>query len=282
MNLLMINVAPTFLARRGYLGRRRINDAFLQYFSRSPIGRSSALIEARYKTAVKYGMSPAGISQTEIGTLIGLLINAIPTTFYMLHYIYSDEAVLHNIRAEVEACIASEVINQLRLDTIKLRDHCPLLLSTFQEVLRIHNRGASVRLVLDDTMLNEQYLLKKNAIVLMPTAVIHTEPSVWGPSAFNARRFLKTEQTKRSSSEASYHPFGGGSTLCPGRHFAAAEVLGLTAMLVYQYEVQPVLGEWRLPPAVQPNMAINVFPPKTDVRVWMRAREGLGDVEWVL
>ena len=34
---------------------------------------------------------------------------------------------------------------------------------------------------------------------------------------------------------ALYRPFGGGSTLCPGRHFAATEVLALTAMVVHQY-----------------------------------------------
>ena len=119
------------------------------------------------------------------------------------------------------------------MDTVKVRDECPLLLSVFQEGLRYFSHGATARLVLEDTMLDRQYLLKKDALVLMPTSVIHTDQAVWGPPGFNPRRFLKAEGGAKRSSAASYRPFGDGNVLRPGRHFAAAEVLTLTAMLVY-------------------------------------------------
>ena len=278
----MFGQAPALIAGKGHRGRRRIATAFKQYYSRFPIGRSSALIEGRYTMAKKYGMSLAGLAQTEIGTLIAILVNSIPTTFHTLLHVFSDAALLRDIRAEVGACIVSEAQTAaLRLNLTKLRDACPLLRSVFREALRVYGRGTSARLVLEDTMLNGRYLLKKDAVVLLPTSVFHNDPSVWGSSEFNPRRFLKEEGGAKLSSSASYRPFGGGSTLCPGRHFAAAEVMALTAILVHQYEVKPVGGEWKLPAAKQTNLAINIFPPGTDVLVWMTPREGMEDTDWI-
>ena len=261
----------------------RLADAFTRYFSRSPLGRSSALIEGRYETGIKYGMSARQLGQLEVGTLLGILVNSIPTLFYMLHHIYADEDLLRDVRAEVEKCITDESEQGIKLQfaKTKVRDECPLLLSVLQEILRFYSRGASARLVLEDTMLNEQYLLEKGSAVLMATAVLHTEPSVWGPPEFDARRFMRKQFGAKRSTAASYRPFGGGSTICPGRHFATAELLVLTAMLAYQFEMSPVSGEWRVPEMIQPNLAVNVFPPKTDVLVRMRLRKGLEAAKWV-
>ena len=228
-------------------------------------------------------MSISNMARLEVGTLLGILVNTIPTMFYMLYFIFSDDSLLKEARTEVEACVTSsdKQGDELSLDTTKIRDECPLLFSIFQEVLRYYSRGATARLVVEDTMLNGRFLLKKNAVVLMPTFVIHTDPLAWDPSEFNPRRFVKGEGGVKRSSAASYRPFGGGSTLCPGRYFATAEVLDLTAMLVHQYEVKPVSGEWKLPAAVQPNLAVNIFPPRTDAMVRMTPRKGLEAAEWV-
>ena len=224
----------------------------------------------------------------EVGNMIGIIVNTIPTLFYMLHFIYSIKTLLYDVRDEIRACITTEIEpdgvyarKRVYLDPAKIRENCPLLVSIFQEILRFYSRGATARLVLEDTMVNE-YLLKKDAVVLMPTSVIHTDPSMWGSAEFNPRRFMKAKGgSKRNAPAASYRPFGSGYAMCPGRHFAATEILGLTAMLVHQYVIEPVSGEWTLPTAVQPSLAVNVFPPKEDVRVWMVAREGMEDLEWV-
>ena len=38
------------------------------------------------------------------------------------------------------------------------------------------------RVVLKDTRLENQYLLKKDSILLIPSAELHNNPSVWGPT----------------------------------------------------------------------------------------------------
>ena len=69
----------------------------------------------------------------------------------------------------------------------------PLLASLVQETLRIHSANASRRVVLKDTMLEGQYLLKKDLSLLMPSDELHNNASVWGTSfkEFDPRHFMQ-------------------------------------------------------------------------------------------
>ena len=274
-------------ARKGHKGRQKIASAFKQYFDNDPSRQSSALTNHRYNTNVRYGLTTLNMGRLEVGTLIGILANTIPTAFYMLAYIYSDELLLKDIRKELQAVISSvpdqesgQVMRYLNVSTMK--EKCPLLRSTFQEVLRVHSLGASARMVLKDTMLNDQYLLKKGGVVQIPTSVIHSDTSVWGQTDFQPRRFLKQDASikEEKRNPAAYRPFGGGSTLCPGRHFASTEILSLTAMMTLKYDVVPVSGRWLLPKPRQQSLATAVFPPENDVKVKITRNQCWGDCQW--
>ncbi len=74
------------------------------------------------------------------------------------------------------------------LDITSVKTDCSLLTSTSQEVLRHRSMGTSILQVVQDTMLNGEWLLKKDCI-------IHKNPSVWGigVDSLNPRRFMKDE-----------------------------------------------------------------------------------------
>lgn len=287
LNRLLIDIAPATIARKGHKGRQKLAHAFKEFFENDPRGKSSAFAEARYVIALKYGVSTLDMGRLEVGSLIGILVNTIPTVVYMLYHIFSDKVLLKDIRAELKTSILLETgsdKNALKLHLSVLKEKSLLLQSTFQEVLRVYSRGASSRLVMEDTMLSGQYLLKKGSILMMPTSVIHFDPSSWGSTEFQARRFFKQgsfaqEPIKRSSA-ACYRPFGGGATLCPGRHFASAEILALTAMIVYKYDLTPASGNWTPPEPHPTSLATNVFPPKTDIEVRVRIRQEFAETRW--
>lgn len=90
-------------------------------------------------------------------------------------------------------------------------------------------------------MLDETYLLKKGAIVQIPTGVLQASPSTWGPDAseFNPQRWLSSpsKEEKKLRGQA-YVPFGGGKNLCPGRHLAFVEVTAFVGMVVMGFDVQ--------------------------------------------
>ena len=244
------------------------------------------MILARYSANTKHGISTKNQGLLEVGTLLGILANTIPAIFYLLAHIYSDQGLLQDIRAELEAASVSSISSKTKrtLHVITMREKCHLLNSTFQEVLRVHAQGAGARFVREDTMLDDQYLLKKGMVVQMPIAVLHSDPSSWGPDVkeFQSRRFLKQNDIAKGFKQnmTAYRPFGGGASLCPGRHFVALEALALTAYLVLRFDITPVNGSWSIPAQKQESLATNVFPPEKDFKVRISRRKGCEGIDW--
>lgn len=252
------------------------------------------MIQARHSTNTLYGLTPWNQGRLEVGVLLGVLANTIPAIFYMLIHVLSEPDLLSDVRAELQATsieLSPDGSTKV-LNVMTMREKCTLLHSTFQETLRIHALGSSVRYVREDILLANQYLLKKGNVVQMPMAVMHSDPSAWGSNVhdFEPRRFLKSSAATKDSKTA-YRPFGGGASLCPGRHFVTLEAMALVAVFVLRFDVVPVdrrrgtaggtdSGGWRIPEQKQESMATNVFPPKEDVRVEIREREGCEGVEW--
>ena len=296
-NTLLLDVVPWLLAPRGHRGRAQAAAAFQRYHEGFEAEGASAYIQARANTNRKYGMSYANAGRLEVGTLIGVLVNTVPSAFYLLSAICRDAALLHDVRAELQAAAVADGpanssedprqrVRSLHAPALMDRERCPLLHSAWQETLRLHARGASARLVVEETRLGaEQWLLAKGSVVIVPQAALHTDPAHWGgdAGAFDPRRFLKTEGSGvRDKAAAVYRPFGGGSTICPGRFFVKGEVLMLVAMMVMRYEIKPVSerGEWKVPKPKQTSLTQNVFPPDGDVKVRITLRQEARDVKW--
>ena len=139
---------------------------------------------------------------------------------------------------------------------------------------------------MSDTVLAGQYLLKKDAIIQMPSRLLHLDPKHFGedPASFSPRRFLKSsapsEKKPFAPNEAAFRAFGGGKTLCPGRHFATNEVLAIVAMFVARFDMAPVSGEWKLPTTDGTNLANTVMAPDWDPEVQVKSRKGTEESEW--
>ena len=282
--MLILDLLPNVLAPKGAKARVALGTAFQRYFESFDPAESSAMTKARYASNVKYGLTSWNQGRLEVGTLIGILANTVPSAFFMLVHIYSDPTLLREVREELENQSVSVSATNPKARTLhaaSIRDRCPLLSSTWQELLRVHAQGASSRFVREDVMLDGKYLLKKNMVVQMPMAVMHSDPSIWGNDAtsFQPKRFLD-DNRKGSKTAVSYRPFGGGASMCPGRHFVTLETLALTAYLVLRFDILPSQGSWFIPTPKQESLATNVFPPGEDIRVKIRKRESYEAVEW--
>ncbi|KAL8680120.1 MAG: hypothetical protein Q9186_003644 [Xanthomendoza sp. 1 TL-2023] len=299
--MVLLGIAPSITARKACRARTKFIAGMKEYIDDNGPETGSDLIKARWEGNKKYG-AVEYTAQFEIGNLIGVLINATPTFFWLLTHIYSRPTLLAELRAEianVTDSTSSDDDDDITTNSImiaKLKDHCPLLLSTYQETLRLQTHNTSSRWVTKDTILADQYLLKAGNVIQMPGYPVHTLPSIWGPdvSSFNPHRFLlKPERNQKQRDKAmkqhpaSFRSFGGGATLCPGRHFATAEICAAAAMMVMRFEIEPVGGDgdggkWRIPDWKRGKIASGVPPPQRDIRVKVRVREGMKkkDVKW--
>lgn len=207
------------------------------------------------------------------------------------------------------------------LDQEAIKTNCPTLMSVFREALRVGSDFYSTRLVKEDTLLSDRWFFAENAVVQVAGGVIHADPGIWGEGAgeFEALRFIKlanqipstsssqeglaTSQTTENSTDATkteeksqaggdrlkgIHPaafraFGGGKTLCPGRHFATHEILAFVAMIVLTVDLEAVDkdakagGKLVVPEKEDGVLPVHILEPKTDVMVKVRVRKDGGE-----
>lgn len=282
---ILIGFLPSITARKPVAARTKVAEAFEEYYKAGGVEKASILAKKRYQAAANNNVPLADIARYEVGGSIAVLVNTAPAAFWTLFLLHSQPGLLDDVRKEIDACTitsARGVSTIKTLDITTLKSKCPLLLSSYQEALRHRSMGTSVREVMEDTHL-DQWLLKKGAMLQMPSRIIHQDASLWGSNVadFHPRRFLAEEKHNRPR-DACFRAFGGGKTLCPGRHFATNEIVAAVAVFVARLDMKPISGEWTLPTADNTNVAAVVMEPDHDVEVEITTRPGFDGVEWVI
>ena len=266
----MLKAWPSVLARKSLQAREHLLiPAFEKYFAENSHHQGSLLVQCRYKHNTSHGLRGRDVAATEIGQMIASLTNSLASAFWMVYHVFSDPVVLSECRAEVETLVQVDDNDVHTVDLANVKTLCPVLLSTWQETLRYVHIGIAGRVVMEDIMFDNKYLLKKDATVMTVTPVQHTDVSVWGPTAgsFDHRRFLRGASTKRTNPIA-FRSFGGGTVLCPGRHFVSTEVLSFVALLLLRFDLKPVSknGKW-LEPRKNLPMTSSMPTPKDELLV---------------
>ncbi|CRG92635.1 25-hydroxycholesterol 7-alpha-hydroxylase [Talaromyces islandicus] len=282
---ILVGFLPSITARKPIAARAKVAKAFEAYFKAGGVKSASVLAQARYQVEIDNNVPLEDIARYEVGGSIAILVNTAPAAFWALFLLHAHPGLLEEVRKEVDAFTETTTENGTTvktLDITTLKANCPLLLSSYQEVLRYCSMGTSVREVMEDTYL-DRWLLKKGAMLQMPSRIIHQDASLWGSSVadFNPRRFLP-EETKNRPRDVCFRAFGGGKTLCPGRHFATNEVLAVVAIFIARLDMTPVEGEWKFPTTANTNVAAVVMEPDNDIEVEIKARQGFEDTNWVI
>lgn len=292
VGMLLINILPSLTARKGYLGRATVVKAYQDYFEEKGHEEGSLLVKNWLKSSHDFALPKEDIACFGMGGVFAITVSTIPTAFWMLYYVFSNPKILGILREEVSSILettfdSAKGTTMRSLDISALRTDCPILVSTFQETLRHGSLNASVRVVTEDTIINDQYLLKKDGVVQMPAHIVHSDPTIWGPTVaeFDPFRFCRKETrrkgNKRQHPEA-FRPFGGGKNLCPGRHFATTEILSLAVMMIMRYDLQPTAGDghWTLPKSDYSSLSAAVREPDTDIEVEVMMRKGYEGGNW--
>ncbi|KAK2603646.1 hypothetical protein QQS21_004119 [Conoideocrella luteorostrata] len=250
--VLISGIFPSIFSMQSFQAREFLAQRFLSYFEENHHLEGSGAVLARLKYNAEAGMPLTDSARGEVGACMALLNNTIPGVFWLVYHIYSDPLVLQELRDELLAN-AVRVDSDLAhtIDLARVASSCPILQSTMHEVFRFRGIGTGmVRAVLEDQFLDTQILLKKGSLLFAPNGVQHFAPAFWGLdcNSFNHRRFLRPEGgcvKFKSPSSSALRIFGGGSTRCPGRHFAGGQLLVFAAMLVLRADIRPVRGgDW--------------------------------------
>lgn len=277
----MTSILPQLTISKVYTAREALVQAFINYYDNGDLDDASALVKARFTEQHDAGATLADTARLEGGMTLGLLSNTVPASFWTLYEICSRPDLLSEIRAEIQERALHVKDGVHTVDLADIRDNCELLVSTFQEVLRYRSRALPMRMVYEDVILNDRYLLKEGSIVQMPSPTFHRNESLWGSNSdvFNPKRFMK-DGKRESRRMAGFLAFGMSPSLCPGRHFATGEVLALTAMLLLRYDVIPVRGSWEVSKCAPESAAASFDLPVGEFPVQFKARREFEGTVW--
>jgi cytochrome P450 len=275
---------PSITSRKSFRARERLVSAFVKYYEARGHENSSELTYNRWKVQHDAGATTEDIAKLEAAAGIGILSNTVPSTFWTLFDIYSRHSLLLELREEIRknGLVIEPDTGLHVVDLASIRDRCHLLVSSFQETLRLRSNGAPTRVVCKDILLNGQWLLKEGSILQMPAPTINRHPVAWGEATneFNPRRFMKDTSQRDVKRATAFMSFGASPNICPGRHFASGEILALAAMMILRYDITPESGSWRPPVLNTKAMAASVTPPGEQFLVKVHAREEFKGTKW--
>ncbi|KAI0003884.1 putative cytochrome p450 [Xylariaceae sp. FL0662B] len=216
---------PSFLSRRMRAERDQTQRAFKKYFENE--------------------LRAIGVSTNDIATILLTLhwainTNTRKTAFWTLTYLLRNPSYIEPLRKETATAFDGDTL----VDLNHLHTKCPMLDAVWFETLRLASNAASVRRVTEDTVIGGK-VLRKGSRIMIPYRLLHFDEAIYGNDvhAFKPERFLGPAAEKLARGD-SWGPFGGGKTMCSGRHVAKRATLMFLAMILMPAAdlARPVLG----------------------------------------
>jgi cytochrome P450 len=247
----------------------------------SPHENQSEVMDAHHDLWKRRAVSPSVHGAVDFSVLWAAQANTIPSAVWTLYYVMRDSEIRRIIVDEVRRVsqTASErsshgmpLLDPSHLAEMKVLDSC------IWEAMRLTTATTILRDALAPTTLslhNGQAIeLAQGDRLLLYTRAVHLDPDIYeSPSEFKHDRFLgRTSPFMKSGTPVRFHllPFGGGKSICPGRHFAVNEFKLLIALLVAAFEFE--LVEASEPELDFSRVGLGSMPPKNDIIAKVRFR----------
>lgn len=292
---LLIGVFPQITARKAYQGLITCAKAFAEYIEAGGFQEACKMLKDRNELHLRHGITdPIERGKLELGLSMAINVNASITTFWLLSNVFSRPELVVQLRDEIRE---NALVSPGTLSLRRLRQACPRLHSVFRETLRLYAPMSSVRAVETDTTIAGTYLLRKGTIIQVAGSALHRDKTLWGPDveSFNPDRFLYSNSGSKTDADgttpegkahalhpATFRSFGGGASLCPGRHLAQAEILSISAALLLGFDMETIGGTAWNPPPDTKRTPISAMKPLKQLKVKLRRREEFESVKWEL
>lgn len=284
---LLLGIMPSVTARKAFTGREAVVKALAVYLESPQYQEAAEITRERTDIGRNFGVDTENIARSDLTFFFAGIINTSLTAFWMVLHIFARPALVTAIREELEAITVStrDRTTEATMSIKAIVKSCPLLHAVFKEVLRLYSDNFATRVVQSDTVLADEYFLKKGSIVQVSGGIIHADRRIWGSdvASFRPERHLNsasksTNEKSNTEQPASVHPaafraFGGGATLCPGRYFAVNEIIALVAMIITLFDISgPAGADIDIPAKEDHVLPIHVLEPSKTVHVEFRTR----------
>jgi cytochrome P450 len=223
----------------------------------------SMLVAARDAEGDGTGMTDQQL-RDEIVTLLlaghETTANALTWSWYLLSEHPEVEAELH---AELDRVLGG------RLPTVDDLPHLTYTRAVLAESMRLRPPAWTLERSAQEDFEAGGYVIKRGAIVLMSQYLVHRDPRWWSePERFDPGRWTAEPQAERQPERPkfSYFPFGAGTRMCVGEHFAWMEGTLVLATLAQRWKLRYESAET---PVLEPLVTLR---PRDGLPVRVRER----------
>lgn len=220
--------------------------------------------------AMGAGASPDEVGRVDLSVLWAALANTIPAAFWTLAHLAADAGERARVVGEVRAHAVGEA------PAAPSSPHAlPRLQSAISEALRLSSASITLRraqrptaLTLDD---GRAWAVREGDLVCLFPWLMHHDAEIFSePERFRGDRFLPgatfTKGGRRLATPLM--PFGGGVSLCPGRHLANTEIRQFVFAVLARFDLEA--SHAAVPPADHTRAGLGVLPPRGDFTVRLR------------
>ncbi|KAG7526184.1 7-alpha-hydroxycholest-4-en-3-one 12-alpha-hydroxylase [Solea senegalensis] len=182
--------------------------------------------------------------------------NTGPASFWLLFFLMKHPEAMAAVKEEVDR-VVKESGQEVRRGgplvdlTHEMLMKTPILDSALEESLRLTSGNLLNRAVLQDMTLKladgrEYFVRKGDMVVMFPYSAVQLHPEIHpDPCSFKYDRFLNPDGSKKTDfymqgKKVKYYnmPWGAGSSMCPGRFFAANEMKQLIFLMLLYFEFE--------------------------------------------
>ncbi|KAG4279746.1 hypothetical protein FPRO06_11080 [Fusarium proliferatum] len=228
----------------------------------------SKLMRSRQAFFRKMPLSKDTIAADDLGLLWAATANAVPAIGWMILETVQRPGLLELVRAEIAPFIS--FASNTTTPDIDIDELCqqPLVQSIYAEVLRVHNGTVLARVPQVSDYSIAGWSFPKDQHIMISTYDTARKLSVWNQGTsddphpvneFWPERFIvdpnnpasgpavHRESKQQGTGEkyftldgtvGSWIPYGGGSRMCPGRHFAKKELIVSMAMFLTSFDIE--------------------------------------------
>ncbi|KAL1601380.1 hypothetical protein SLS60_006292 [Paraconiothyrium brasiliense] len=264
---------PLALRKEGTSLANKIRTALKHYFE---LPKSQRLAKAWFVEALEDECRGVGLDTEEVASQMLFLYWGINTNISKMGYWMIAHALFRPHLVDLirnETALAFENSDIPDGEYISNVQKCPKLNAFWLECLRLASSSTALRYVTEDTIIGDK-ILREGHTILMSARQLHlnTSSNAFGDDAaiFEDERFLKNTHLERN---LNFRPFGGGKTLCPGRHLAKYMALTFVAQVFRKFDVT-LAKDQPFPAYEEDKPTIGILSGKEDLLISLRARDG--------
>ncbi|KAG9277008.1 prostacyclin synthase-like [Astyanax mexicanus] len=203
--------------------------------------------------------------------------NAGPAAFWLLGFLLTHPKAMRAVREELQG------LQHLPLDE---RENTPVFNSALKETLRLTAAALITRDVVQEKTVRlssgREYTLRRgDRLCLFPFLSPQMDPLIHSePEKFKFDRFLNADGTAKSEffkeglkMRYGTMPWGAGSNLCPGRHFAISALKQFVFIFLKQFDLELCDRNASMPPVDSSRYGFGILQPDGDLEICYRPRK---------